>query len=119
MKYPYILEQKYPIGDVCVVAVNLADFDADPTGERDSAPALQAAIDASKALGGGTVYLPEGRYRIETPVTLRTAVTLRGEWVSPEDASNDLRLGTILEIYVGKNDPDGTPAITMAQRKAA
>ena len=47
MKCPYILEQKYPIGDVCVVAVNLADFDADPTGERDSAPALQEAIDAS------------------------------------------------------------------------
>ena len=113
MKCPYILEQKYPIGDVCVVAVNLADFDADPTGERDSAPALQAAIDASRALGGGTVYIPEGRYRIATPVTLRTAVTLRGEWVSPENPTADLRLGTILEIYVGRDDPDGTPAITM------
>jgi hypothetical protein len=64
-------------------------------------------------LGGGTVYIPEGRYRIDQPITLRTAVTLRGEWVSPEQDESDLRLGTLLEIYVGKNDPDGTPAITM------
>ena len=113
MKCPYILEQKYPLGDVCVVAVDLRDFDADPTGVRDSAPALQAAIDASRALGGGTVYIPEGTYRLEQPITLHTAVTLRGEWVSPEDATADLHLGTVLQLFVGKNDPDGTPAITM------
>ena len=37
-------------------------------GIADDGPAIQRAVDAALAGGGGTVYLPAGRYRIATPV---------------------------------------------------
>lgn len=40
------------------------DFDADPTGTKDSTAAIQQAIDAAAAAGGGVVYLGEGTYRV-------------------------------------------------------
>lgn len=57
-------------GDV----VNVLDFGADPTGVNDSRAAINAAIASLNAvptttpngvdLGGGTVYIPEGTYKI-------------------------------------------------------
>ncbi|MBL8239289.1 MAG: hypothetical protein JNM66_17825, partial [Bryobacterales bacterium] len=42
----------------------VADFGADPTGERDTTAELQSALDAAGAAGGGIVVLAAGRYRI-------------------------------------------------------
>jgi hypothetical protein len=42
-------------------------FGGDPTGARDSAAAVQAAIDS----GATTVYFPAGRYILNSPVTVR------------------------------------------------
>ncbi|MGB0371546.1 MAG: glycosyl hydrolase family 28-related protein [Opitutales bacterium] len=47
-----------PIFDV------VADFNADPTGARSSTQAIQAAIDAAEAAGGGVVYLPAGTFKV-------------------------------------------------------
>ncbi len=38
---------------------------ADPSGESDSCPAIQASIDAAGEAGGGVVWLPEGLYRCD------------------------------------------------------
>ncbi len=46
----------------------------------DVAAQLQAALDKVKAAGGGTVYLPAGRYLIESPVKVPSGVELRGSW---------------------------------------
>jgi len=112
---PYLLQAKYPTGGLSVIAADVAD--ADPCAENgagtaDAAPAIQAAVDACAALGGGTVYLPEGRYALRTPLTMKTAVTLRGEWIDPEAEPNAGR-GTILCCYVGRGDPEGIPQVTM------
>lgn len=109
---PTILKQQYDLGDVCVVAVNAAEYAPDATGAADAAPAIQAAIDACAAVGGGTVYLPEGRYALRSYLDIKTAVTLRGEWINPEQEPNAGR-GTILCCYCGREEPDGTPQITM------
>ncbi len=113
MQTPYILTERYPTGNTTVITVDCADFAIDPTGQKDSAPAITEALGTAAQAGGGIVYLPEGRYRLDSPITIPTAVTLRGEWLSPEDDENDLRLGTILCLYAGKNDPEGTAAISM------
>ena len=110
---PYLLKETYETYGVSVISVNAADYGVDPTGEKDSAPGIQAALDAARDLKGGTVYLPEGKYAIRTPITVHSAVTLRGEWLSPEKKENDLTKGTVLLIYVGKNDPDGQAAFSM------
>ncbi len=43
----------------------VASYGADPTGAADSTAAIQAALDAAKAAGGGIVYLPAGLYRCD------------------------------------------------------
>ncbi|MBQ9415678.1 MAG: hypothetical protein IJU20_02415 [Clostridia bacterium] len=64
-------------------------YDVDPTGARDSTDALNRALsDCSKA-GGGTVYLPRGRYRITDTITIPSFVTLRGEWAAPGSGTPD------------------------------
>lgn len=60
-----------------VTAYNVKAFGADDTGATDSTTAIQAAINAAEAAGGGTVYMPVGTY-VGT-VTLPKAVSLVGE----------------------------------------
>ncbi|WP_349617118.1 glycosyl hydrolase family 28-related protein [Azotobacter salinestris] len=43
---------------------NVKDFGALGDGVSDDTAAIQAAIDAAHAAGGGTVYLPAGEYRV-------------------------------------------------------
>ncbi|HEU4596417.1 MAG TPA: carboxypeptidase regulatory-like domain-containing protein, partial [Pyrinomonadaceae bacterium] len=47
---------------------NLADFGAVGDGSTDDGPALQRALDAAAAAGGGTINVPAGRFAIRTPV---------------------------------------------------
>jgi len=59
------------------VATN-APYNADRTGKIDATLALQHALDDVAALGGGVVYLPEGRYRLNGELKIGYSVTLRG-----------------------------------------
>src|SRR5215475_56275 len=57
----------------------VTDLGADPTGARDCSAIIQRALDSCPA--GEVVYIPEGRFRIETVVHLGNAKsnrTLRG-----------------------------------------
>jgi hypothetical protein len=47
---------------------NLADFGAVGDAITDDGPALQEALNAIAAAGGGTLFVPAGRYAIYTPV---------------------------------------------------
>ena len=47
---------------------NLADFGAVGDGVTDDGPALQSALNAIGESGGGTLFVPAGRYAIVTPV---------------------------------------------------
>lgn len=47
---------------------NLIDFGAVGDGLTDDGPALQSALDAMGEAGGGTLFVPAGRYAIITPV---------------------------------------------------
>ena len=48
--------------------LNLRDFGAVGDGVTDDGPAFQSALDALAAAGGGTLFVPEGKYAIATPV---------------------------------------------------
>lgn len=56
----------------------VADYGADPTGKADSTAAIQKAIDAARAAGGGVVFLSAGTYRIVAPEGSSTALAIRG-----------------------------------------
>lgn len=55
-----------PTEELGAAVVNVTDYGADPSGARDSAVAIQKAIDAVKALNGQPVILnfPQGEYHI-------------------------------------------------------
>lgn len=46
----------------------------------DISAALQTALNRMKAAGGGTVFMPAGRYLVDKPVTIPSGVELRGTW---------------------------------------
>jgi hypothetical protein len=56
--------------------VHVRDFGALGNGSADDAPAIQAAVNALKAKGGGTVHLGPRNYRIASPI-LVDGVTIR------------------------------------------
>src|SRR5256714_4814319 len=63
--------------------LDLRDFGAVGDGTTDDGPALQSALDALAAAGGGTLFVPAGRYAIATPVSedftgLASSVTILG-----------------------------------------
>lgn len=60
------------------INVRRAPYNATGNGVTDDLAALQAAVDAAHAAGGGTVYLPKGVYRTSDELVLKTGVTLQG-----------------------------------------
>lgn len=67
--------------------LDVLDFGADSDGKADCATAVREALDALGKLGGGTLYFPRGRYRIDAgspasgggPLKIPSRVALRGE----------------------------------------
>jgi hypothetical protein len=63
--------------------LNLRDFGATGNGTTDDGPAFQKALDALAAAGGGTLFIPEGKYVIASPVSknfngLASSITITG-----------------------------------------
>lgn len=54
-------------------------YGAQGDGTADDTGAVLAALQAAGGQGGGTVFLPRGRYRLTQPLSIPRFVTLRGE----------------------------------------
>ena len=93
-------DKRFPTDDVIVAFCSVTDsqysLPADPA-TSDCTPAIQRALDDASRAGGGTVFLPEGRYRLEGMLTIASNVILRGRWslIGPDRPAG----GTILMIH--------------------
>lgn len=88
---------------------SVMDYGATGKGTNSDTAAVQAAIDVCAAAGGGTVYVPPGRYLIGT-VCLRSNLTLHLEPGSVLLASTDkdeYRFVTVYEQCVNKTVQTG------------
>lgn len=70
---------------------------------QDRAAAIQGAIDAQAAAGGGTVRLPAGVWRITT-ITLRSGITLDLPFACVIEAHDDLADYPRGAVFVGNKD---------------
>ncbi len=111
-----IIKTVYPTVDVVVadLVATEAPYEADPTGEKDSTQAIQSALNACAAKGGGTVFLPVGKYRLTKSLTIPAFVTLRGDWQDPDEGQE---YGTILLAEVESTEAD-LPALLTLQGSA-
>lgn len=100
----YIIKNgKYSLKRKFVITISTESYEIDKSGNTDCTDMIQKAIDDCAAVGGGVVYLPEGIYMLKKQLVINTAVTLLGDFVDPEEDSNDGR-GTILCCYLKDKD---------------
>ena len=69
--------------DAIVFSISAAERGADLTGREDATEILQRALDELKSKGGGTLFLPAGRYRLEKSLRIHGGDALRGDWAKP------------------------------------
>lgn len=62
-----------PINQKLAESLSVLDFGADSTGATDSTTAIQNAVNAALALGGATVYFPNGTYILNSNIELGMA----------------------------------------------
>ena len=93
----------------------LTVIDADKTAASDASGAVQSALDAAAAAGGGVVYLPAGRYRLESALNIPDNVELRGSGSLPTRDQMELSLGTMLFFYGVGGGEESDAFITLGE----
>ena len=80
------------------------------TSNADNAAAFEKAFAAAKGAGGGTVYVPGGRYDFRRGVVVPGGVELRGNCATPHHTVSG---GTTLMVRYGKGDENGEPLVRL------
>ena len=59
---------------------NILDYGATPGGVRDVSGAIQNAVNAAAAVGGGIISIPSGRWRVDLPINITTSrILIKGD----------------------------------------
>ena len=93
-----LVKTKYSTEGTVLADVIATDFGADPTGETDSTLAIQTAINEVNSLGGGTVFLPIGKYLVSSTIHIPAYVSIVGDWHKPNEnnTDEDFEYGTVI-----------------------
>ncbi|MBE6757816.1 MAG: hypothetical protein E7552_04625 [Ruminococcaceae bacterium] len=78
--------------------------DIDITGEEDATEKIQEYLTELKALGGGTLFLVPGKYRIDGTLSVPTGVELRG---SADFGSIPKAVNTMFFVYTDIEEGEG------------
>ena len=117
---------KYPTAEAFVITYNIMDFrGADNTGRTDMAPLIKTLLkkmvgsDAkSGGVGnGGILFLPEGKYLLNSNIVVPKGVTIRGEWQKPERGKPIT--GTIIVSDFGRGEETPEKSLFILEPAAA
>ncbi|MDH7480712.1 MAG: glycosyl hydrolase family 28-related protein [Armatimonadota bacterium] len=100
------------IGASAANMLDVKQFGVKGDGKADDSAAIQRALDACAANGGGTVKLPAGKYKLSKPITVPSGVMLAGEWEAPHHAQ--LMKGTVILAYADRGKEDGPALVTLS-----
>ena len=83
---------------------------------EDVSGLLQKALNDIKAAGGGTVYMPAGRYLLNSPIRIPSGVELRGSW----DVQHHTQSGgaAIFTGYTGGATGENGPSLIQLEESA-
>ena len=101
--------------------LDVRKFGAAGDAASDDTAAFRKALDAASRSGGGTVYVPPGRYLLKDTLNIPDGVTLRGSFscVPSHSGFRDRGQarpgedGTALFITCGRRSEDGQPFLTL------
>lgn len=101
---PKIVETTYETEDVVIAEIiptiekyGYLDY---VTEDGDWTAAIQKALNDCHDMGGGTVYLPAGTYKISDSLDIPAYVTLRGDYNDPDKTEGAITdYGTVFDIY--------------------
>ncbi|MBQ7338763.1 MAG: hypothetical protein IJW40_09970 [Clostridia bacterium] len=97
---PTLIQSEYEQSYYIIAEENVMAHGAHGDGVADDTAAFLSAIAATAAKGGGTVFIPAGRYRLTATLTLPCSVALVGE------LERGTAKGTVLCICHGKGETD-------------
>jgi hypothetical protein len=97
-------------------------FGAKGDGATDDTAAFQTALDSAYQSGGGSVFVPPGRYLVASHLVVPQNVTLEGiftappttPWRSDTPDGKPQLAGSVLLAVEGAGKPDGTPFIQLS-----
>jgi carbohydrate binding protein with CBM6 domain/pectate lyase-like protein/putative Ig domain-containing protein len=105
-----LINPTYSISETIVAGYSVADYGATGDGITDVTSIFQSRLNALGAVGGGTLWVPAGKYVIKGNLLIPRGVTLRGDWQKP--VKGQPITGTILMAYTGRGDTSATAFIT-------
>lgn len=107
-----VYDTEYSTSDIVIADRSVTDYGAKGDGISDDTQAFQEALAQAGGQGGGVVFVPSGTYKVTGEFVIPTGVTLRGDWANP-DQHGGLVKGTIIAVYSGKGQANGTSFMRM------
>lgn len=104
---PRLVPTVHATEDAVVADFDATRYGADRTGRRDATLAIQRALYACQDAGGGTVWLPVGRYVVRDTLEVHSFCTLRGDRRDPGTGRSQGAYGTVVvaELASGNDGP--------------
>ncbi|GAA1569922.1 hypothetical protein GCM10009789_24350 [Kribbella sancticallisti] len=105
---PTLVDTRHPTEDAVIADFDATKYGADRSGKKDSTKAIQQAVYACQDAGGGTVWLPAGKYLVKDTVEVHAFCTLRGDRRDPDDADKgrgDYGTVIVADLASGNDGP--------------
>lgn len=99
-----LVDTLYDLNPRTITVCSVADFGAKGDTNTDDTQSFFDAIAYASKLGGGSVYVPKGSYKITKPLVIPKSVYLIGEWFNPDMNPEKITEGSILYCYASKGD---------------
>lgn len=107
---PHLVNPFFESEEAVVAVTDVICWGACGDGLTDDSIAFQKALAYAEALGGGTVFVPAGRYLLRDNLLIPNGVTLKGD--SPKVDAGKAE-GTVLMAYAGRGEEDGLAFLSM------
>ncbi len=112
----HLVHTQYPTDSRLVAVTDVIYWGAMGDGVTDDTNAFRTALAYAQSVGGGTVFVPEGKYVIKGTLVIPNGVTLQGD--SPTVSAEDAVQGTVLMAYNGRGHTDGFAFLNMDSASA-